>query len=311
LFSGGDTVKTIYNLPTYNKDKRLSLFDIYKSYSEINKNYWIKNILNISKIKYEKKEFSYFINTFRTKKKGKALWLIAGIHGEEPAGPNAISKNIEYINKLGKKIPIVLLPLCNPIGYMKNWRYPYSKTIQKDKEPKSVGDSEHCLIDLKDTRKPRRNNPILKESELITKFVLKQVKDYPPLLVLDLHEDDSVSDSYIFSQGFLRHKDPIAKEIIKLLRKRKFRIKKFGFTSFKQKIVNGIVTNVKDDSIDELLSTYRLIINKSIKKGPQGKSVVVVETNSKKIKLKKRVTAHSYIIKNLLKYYNITKKIKS
>jgi hypothetical protein len=45
------------------------------------------------------KKIALPIIALRTPKKGKALWVISGIHGEEPAGPNAISdrKAIEFL----------------------------------------------------------------------------------------------------------------------------------------------------------------------------------------------------------------------
>jgi len=304
-------MKNIYSLHTYDKDNRMPIKFIYDSYSELDKKYWIKTILKVKNIKYNNKEYSYFIPAYKTKKTGKAIWLIAGIHGEEPAGANAIAKEIDYINKLGKKQAMVLLPICNPLGYIKNWRYPYSEKIYRNKISKSVGDSEHLLIDIKDTRIPRIKKPILKESELISKYVLKQIKKHPPKLVIDLHEDKSFSDSYIYSQGFLKHKDPVAKEIVKILIKRKFNIKKTGQTQFNQKIINGIVTNVKDGSIDELLSSYRIIINNKIKKGPRAKSVIVVETNVRNQTLYKRINAHSEIILNLERFFKMIKKIKT
>ena len=186
-------MKTIYNLSTYEKDKRMSINELSDSYSKLDKNYWQKSKLQIQNIKYKKHLYEYFIYTFRTKKKGKAIWLIAGIHGEEPAGPNAIAKNIELINKLGKKIPIILLPMCNPLGYIKNWRYRYYEKAPKevnDIDIKSVSSSEHYLINHEDTRKPRRNKPVCKEAELLTNFALKIAKKYPTVLVLDLHEDN-------------------------------------------------------------------------------------------------------------------------
>ncbi len=302
-------MKTIFELPTYNKDYRDDIFNIYDSYSALKEN-WIKTNLPIRTIKQNKEKYKYFIPTFRTKKKGPALWLIAGIHGEEPAGPNAVSQNIDFINKLGKETPIVLLPMCNPLGYLKNWRYPYAKNYTIG-DVKSVGDSEHYLLDIKDSTKSRLKKASCKEAKLLTNFVLQNTKDYPPILVLDLHEDKCIYDSYIYSQGFLGHQDPIARDIIKLLKKRKFKIKNSGFTRFKQKIINGIVTNVQDGSIDELLASNRIIINKKIIKGPGANSVVVVETNVTDTSLKKRVSAHTYVIENILYFYNLAKKIKS
>ena len=54
---------------------------------------------------------------------GPAIWILAGIHGEEPAGPIAVADAIDDIAKLGAMRPVVLMPLLNPHGYARNWRY--------------------------------------------------------------------------------------------------------------------------------------------------------------------------------------------
>ena len=63
------------------------------------------------------------IIALRSPKKGPAIWVLAGIHGEEPAGPNAVAAAIADIAMLGEHRPVVLLPLLNPHGYARNWRY--------------------------------------------------------------------------------------------------------------------------------------------------------------------------------------------
>ncbi len=59
----------------------------------------------------------------RTPQGGEACWILSGIHGEEPAGPNAIAASIDAIAALGERQAVVLLPLNNPHGYVNNWRY--------------------------------------------------------------------------------------------------------------------------------------------------------------------------------------------
>jgi len=65
------------------------------------------------------------IRAWRTPQHGKAMWILAGIHGEEPAGPNAIAAHLESIVALAAAgVPVVVIPLCNPKAYRSNWRYP-------------------------------------------------------------------------------------------------------------------------------------------------------------------------------------------
>jgi len=292
---------------TYAKDKRKPIDKIYHSFEKLKKTKWNKKIIYLQKTEINKKKIEFPILAFETKKKGKALWLIAGIHGEEPAGPNAISENISFLNKLAEKIPIVLLPLCNPSGYARNWRYPYLKRFSKNKKIISVGDSEHFL--LNSAGNPRKKKPSCEESFKITKYILKKINSYFPVLVLDFHEDKSQSKSYIYSQGILGDEDPVAREIVKILKKRGFNLKKSGKTIFNQDVQEGIVSNVKDGSIDELLASDKIIIKNKIIKKPSAKSVVVIETNTIKIPIKKRIKAHSEILKNSKRFFEIAEKI--
>ena len=295
--------KIFCDVETYSKDKRKPIRELYNSFSELEKIRWAEKIIYVQKEKISGSDIRLPILGFRTKKKGRAVWIIAGIHGEEPAGPNALAENINFLNKASKDIPIVLLPLCNPIGYIKNWRYPYSKI----KNNKSVGDSEHLLLNLK-TLKPRRKKATCKEADKITKFILEIFRKYPPILVLDFHEDKSKTPTYIYSHGSLDNWDPIAIKIVKMLKKRGFKIRDSGKTIFGQKIINGIVSNVKDGSIDELFASKKIFYKKIIR-GPSAKSIIVIETNVGKTPLSKRIKMHSEIIKRIKEFFNMAKGI--
>ncbi len=300
----------IPELETYKRDKRLSLTRLYKSFSNLKEKLWKTEVIAYHQADAGKyKNILLPILAFKTRKKGSALWIISGIHGEEPAGPNAIAKNIKLFNRLAKKIPVILLPLCNPSGYWRDWRYPRRKKIQKYGDIESVGASDHLLIDPENPKKPRSNKPCCLEAAKISRFIIKNSKKYSPLVVIDFHEDNSTRKLYIYSQGKLGANDPIAREIVALLRKRGFRFYNKGHTSFNQKINEGIVSNIKDGSIDELLASDKIILNKKKIKGPNARSVIVIETNTVGIPLKKRVKAHSNIIKNLKKFYKIGKDI--
>jgi hypothetical protein len=84
---------------------------------------------------------------FRSPVSGPATWIISGIHGEEAAGPNAIAAAIDDIAKLGEHRPVVLIPLSNPHGYVRNWRYLNSPVWSENIDAQSVGDSSHLLPD--------------------------------------------------------------------------------------------------------------------------------------------------------------------
>ncbi|HXW09002.1 MAG TPA: hypothetical protein VD737_00165, partial [Steroidobacteraceae bacterium] len=63
------------------------------------------------------------IRAWRTAATGPALWVLAGIHGEEPAGPNAIARELDALVDFARSgVPVVVVPLCNPRAYRHNWR---------------------------------------------------------------------------------------------------------------------------------------------------------------------------------------------
>lgn len=282
----------LQKIETYNRDKRISLDKLYDSYEKLNKKLWDKEVIFIEA------DDKYLLQVlgFRTKKKGKALYLIAGIHGEEPAGVNAIAKNIFFLNNLARKIPIVLIPLANPKGYRRNWRYPNQKRYSKKKQYLSVGDAEPFLIIGKKKK-------ISNQARLMNHFIINSIKTHPPILSLNFHEDESKTGAYIFSHGKLGAKDPIARKIVKILKKKGFKFYNKSKTRFNEPITEGIVTEVKDNSIDELLASKQILLDKKKIKGPNAKSVIVIETNSLGIPLKKRVNTHSKILKLSKKFF--------
>ncbi len=298
-------------LETYKRDKRKPIESIYATLSKLKKN-WIGETIAYQKADLGKNKNTLLpIISLRTKNKGNAIWIIAGIHGEEPAGVNAVAREIKFINQVGKKIPIVLLPLCNPSGYWRNWRYPDRKVLKilKSGPSGSVGDAEHYLPDLKKPNKAREKEPASKVARKFSSYVLGLTKRYRPFLVIDLHEDDRKTKTYIYSQGRLGANDPIAREIVFMLNKSGFKIYHRGKTLFNQKINSGIVSNVHDGSIDELLASKYIIRGKRRVKGPYARSVIVVETNTVGIPLSKRVRIQSKILRKIKKFYRISESI--
>jgi len=290
---------SVMNLSLKHDDGRKPVSDLYHSFSALEGDGWIREEITISEREFAGGLLALPILSFRTGRKGRAIWLIAGIHGEEPAGPNAIAEGIDYIRELGMDHPVVLLPLCNPLGYANNWRYLNMPKWTEGKEEHSVGDSEHVLPDLKNPGAPRRQKALTGESAALTGHVLRLVKDYPPVMSIDLHEDSLLDEGYIYSQGRWGVKDRIAGKIVDIISSSGVAINMNGKTRFCEQIVKGIVTTEGDGSIDDLLSSRKIILNGKVIEGPGAMTAIVVETPAGAMPLEKRKSAHLAILKNL------------
>jgi len=229
---------------------------------------------------------SLTIRAWRTARPGEALWLLSGIHGEEPAGPNAIAANLDSVVELAASgVPVVLIPLCNPRAYRSNWRYPNTAERDWRKGGYSVGDAEYLLPDLESGMGPRASAPPGPETRALTEFVLRLARDYPPRLVLDLHEDElSTTGGYIYSQGRRADANPVGAEVIRLLEAAGIPIRRDGSTRFGEPIVEGVISRdeqgrpLRDGSIDELLAAEEIVVDGTKTRGPAAPTVIVVET---------------------------------
>jgi hypothetical protein len=251
---------------------------------------------------------SLTIKALHTRRAGKALWILAGIHGEEPAGPNAIARSLKSISALADKgVPIVLIAMCNPKAYRSNWRYPNTPERDWKKGGYSVGDAEYLLPDLNAGRAPRVALPVGPEAQALTAYALRLSEPYPPLLVLDLHEDElSTEGGYIYSQGKAPKDSPGGAEIIRLLQASGIPIRLSGKTRFGEPVENGMVSRderglpIRDGSIDELFASTRIFVNGKIIPGPSAQTVIVVETPAfSGSNLAKRVDAHSAVLNRI------------
>jgi hypothetical protein len=295
------------HLMTSTVDGRLALNEIYRRVETTLTENWQPETL------YRYPDFSdlepaHAIRSWRTTTKGPALWIIAGIHGEEPAGPNAIAQNTQALKALSDAgVPIVLIPVANPIGYQNNWRYPNTPERDWKKGGYSVGDSEHLLPDTQNGSKPRASNPIGPEAKALTQFVLREMRDYPPRLVLDLHEDELSRDGgYIYSQGLRATDNPIGSAVIRILQQAGIPLRLNGRTRFDEPIFAGVVSRdahdmpIRDGSIDELLSASQIIVNGQKENGPGAPTVIVIETPAfSGARLDWRVSAHGSVLRKL------------
>jgi hypothetical protein len=174
-----------------------------------------------------------------------------------------------------------------------------------EREGQSVGDSDHFLVSLTNPNEPRRKIPSTKEAEMLTKYLLNLSKDYPPSISIDLHEDDMIHEGYIYSQGKLGTSDPTAKKIVNILLESGVAIKSKGKTRFGEDIVNGIVGNQTDGSIDELISSEKIYSNGKLIKGPSAKTVIVLETPAAAMSLDKRKYAHLKVLESLKSFIQL------
>ena len=233
--------------------------------------------------------------------KGPAVWILTGVHGEEPAGPNAVAAAIEDIARLGASRPVVLLPLLNPQGYARNWRYLNVATYSKEVDGQSVGDSSHLLPAAEDPARPRAPDASSPEASAITAWILARQADYPVQVSVDLHEDNLIDEGYVYSQGSEGARDPLASGAVSVLREHGVPIKMTGRTRFDEPIVDGIIGPVIDSSVDELMSAREVLVDGSGRPGPGAKTVLVLETPAAALPLEQRVAAQAALLRLVAK----------
>ncbi|MDO8443420.1 MAG: hypothetical protein Q7S78_00235 [Candidatus Azambacteria bacterium] len=296
-------IKIAKNYETYSADGRIPLEKLYRAFLSLPEKDWDRKVIYTEIVKLSNgQKVDAPILSFSTKIKGPALWLISGIHGEEPAGPNALARSSAIRNY---RIPVVLLPLCNPKGYRQNWRY---LDKRRGESGKSVGDSEHLLLNSVNVtvNKPRRKLPNSLQAGALTKEVLRLSKTHPPLLTIDFHEDELVKgEHYMYSQGKDGFADPVVKEIVRIFQENDLKFMKDGKRWFGKNIKDGIIHGVHDGSIDELLSAEKIFLNGKITKKPAAKSVIVIETPIKNSPIEKRVKTMELVIKSLKDFWKI------
>jgi hypothetical protein len=228
--------------------------------------------------------------------RGPAVWILTGVHGEEPAGPNAVAAAIEDIARLGAARPVVLLPLLNPQGYARNWRYLNVATYSKETDGQSVGDSSHLLPGTDVVARARAAAASSPEAAAITAWILARQTHYPAEVSVDLHEDNLIDEGYVYSQGAQGARDPLAAAAVGVLRAHGVPVKLTGTTRFDEPIEGGIIGPVTDSSVDELMSAREVIVDGRVRAGPRAETVLVLETPAAALPLEQRVAAQAALL---------------
>jgi hypothetical protein len=256
------------------------------------------------------------IKAWRTPHQGPALWLLAGVHGEEPAGPNAIAQHLPALAQLAAQgVPMVVIPLANPRAYRHHWRYP--NTPERDWKAGggySVGDAEYLLPDLDAGTQARAAQAPGPETLALTRHVLQLAQQYPPRLVIDLHEDElSTAGGYIYSQGVQPDHSAVGAEVVRLLQAAGIPLRESGRTRFGETIVEGVISRddqgrpIRDGSIDELLAASTVFVDGRPVRGPSAPTVIVVETPAfEGSKFELRVAAQAAVVQQLPELWRLS-----
>lgn len=297
LQAGDDELTLPADLVTVD-DGRSRIQDLYDSFAVLVDKGWTLDVIFRSQPEGTRRAIP--IVALRTTDTGRAVWIFAGIHGEEPAGPNAIANAIDDIARLGDRHPVVLIPLANPQGYLRNWRYLNVAVWSDETEAQSVGDSSHMLPDPGDPQRARAALASSSEAGAISRYVLEMMSGYPPRISLDLHEDDKISEAYVYSQGEEGAADGLATEAVRVLVENGIPIKLDGRTRFNEEIAAGIIGPVTDSSIDELMSARQVIVDGTPHAGPAAHTVLVFETPAGSLPLARRVAAHEALLRRMI-----------
>ena len=278
-------------------DGRKPIEELYRAYTSLLEKGWQLDIIIQSQP--EGRAYALPIIALRSPHKGQACWILSGIHGEEPAGPNAIAESIDAVAALGERQAVVLLPLNNPQGYVNDWRYLNMQKYSGEIEGQSVGDSSHLLVDPENPGRARAEAASSAEADAITRYILMQSAQYPPTVSIDLHEDNLISEGYVYSQGTLGSADPLALAAVRTLKDNGISLKMSGETRFGEVINGGIIGPVTDGSIDELMSAGSIIVDRQLQAGPAARTVLVLETPADQVNLQKRIGAHAGLLKSI------------
>lgn len=70
-----------------------------------------------------------------SKDKGKTIFILGSVHGNEPSGTKACYHLMNYLKKYPPKHKVIIMPMPNPIGYYLDSRYqlkPFNRDINRN-----------------------------------------------------------------------------------------------------------------------------------------------------------------------------------
>jgi hypothetical protein len=237
---------------------------------------------------------------------GPALWLIAGVHGEEPAGPNAVAEEIETLAALAARgVPLVVFPLSNAAGYARNWRYPHTPNRTWEGAV-SVMDAEHGLPAPEDPTRPRRSEPACPAAGALTRWALALLGTHPPRLCLDHHEDDALAAAYVYSQGPDGTEDPIARRAVAVLAAHGLPIQRAGTTRFGEPVHDGLIGPVQVGAFAEWLTAPAVFVDGRRVSKPVCHTHLTIETAGHEA-LRRRIEGHAAILRSLGEFWALAR----
>jgi len=276
------------------KDGRMPVNEIYRAFSKLG-NLWVPEKITDSTAG----GITLPINIYTTENTGIAAFLIAGHHGEETEGPIALAKSIESIRRLGEIMPVVLLPLMNPVGYATDWRYLRQKRWTKKGRGISANDAEPWLT-LEDNGNKAKDDEIsCQESFKVNNCLISLFEKYKPGVLIDFHGDEKAKGAYIYSHGKYKEQDRIALSLIDLFRRNNVPIATSTRTRWGEEInENGLVKIIPDGSTEDLFAANELIVNGRRVPGPSTETVLALELPYT-LSLLKRVDVYRQVIASL------------
>lgn len=322
------SVPNIQETDSYKEDGRRSLTELFEGYNSLFKDGWIKVIIaEQSVVLANGSRFLLPVYSYRTPMSGttpvESMWILGGVHGEEPAGPNAFFEKIAVINELRHSgISAVFIPLMNPAGYFRDWRYEDERRDYT--KGHSVSDSEHLLL-ASNSEGPRVEKPASESAAKIISWVEKTSTLYLPKLAIDHHEDRvpekfpdgdprNLTSCYVYASGNGSHTLEIAQKINHIFKESGLPVVDSGTTRFGEAILQGVVDNASDGSIDEFLTAdkYYSPPEGKIKNKYPAPTSIVVETTipfDGSIPLSQRVLAHGKIIDSYVEYWKLVDEV--
>lgn len=312
---------------TYEKDGRKPLHELHETFFSLIKEGWTIQEICVQEEKQTNGDILNlpiygFLSPKQHRGPESSLWIIGGIHGEEPAPAEAFFNEINTIKSMPDMgVSVAAIFMANPSGYHRDFRY-----FNQRRRPniginfgKSVGDSDHLLPRQFFRMIPRRFTPNNKTADKITRWVLETSKSFKPTLLMDHHEDEFQKnlfytdwDSfYSYAYGNPKVLKVICPELVKILEKSGYPMQKEGLTRFHEKIEHGFVKNSMDGSIDQLFTETEYMDHGKKRTKRAAKAAFVLETiihHKNPQSIRERAKIHEDIIKAYPQIWDVVKR---